>query len=479
MTKGKEHKTNRRRFLKTAAVAGAATGVAAVATNAVFPSLVPEETVWVANQSYWSRALPPISPVIERDMEASVIVVGGGLTGLSAAYYLKKFHPSDRVVLLEAVRCGNGASARNGAMLLTSTEDRYMIWSGDPTLDKRIYDLTVENTQRLAQLSVDLNFDAEIELNGALEMSNTKDIAEESRQAVERFQYVGFPYEYWDHQKIAETVGTSAYPGAVYDPHSGQVHPGKLVGLLKAAAGSVRVEIYEESPVTYIDEGEVITVVTANGRRVRARSLVLATNAYSSKLGYLRQAATPVFDYVGMTAPLSESKLSEIGWNKRIPFNDSRTEVFYLGRTRDHRIHIGGGPVDYVFNNGLREPRNSSRRYEGLRAELGRIFPSLADETFESTWGGAVDMSLDQTPSVGQIGKYGNVFYAIGFSGHGVNLSSVFGRILADLVHGNNKQWAWLPYLNRLPLYTPNEPFRWLGVQAALAYYRHTDPKVP
>lgn len=478
VTEHKPLRTNRRRFLRRAAGAGAVSGALAV-TNALFPSLIPEEDVWESNESHWSRTLPAVSPTIERDTEAHVTVVGGGLTGLSTAYYLKKLLPSDRVVLLEAVRCGNGASGRNGAMLLTSTEDRYMVWNDDSSLDKRIYDLTVENTQRLRQLSSDFNHDVELELNGALQMSNTKNIADECRQMVEKFQRAGFPYEYWDQKKIAAIVGTSAYPGAVFEPKSGQVHPGKLVALFKLAAESVGVEICERSPVTEIDEGEFISIITANGRRVRTRSLVLATNAYTSKLGYLRHAATPVFDYVAMTARLSESKLSELGWNMRIPFNDSRTEVYYLGLTKDNRVHIGGGPVDYVFNNGLKTPRNDSMRFQGLHEELGRIFPALANESFETTWSGAVDMSLNQSPSLGQLGKNGNIFYAIGFSGHGVNLTSIFGRILADLVHGRGKLWSWIPYLNRVPPYTPNEPLRWLGVQAALAYYRLTDPKVP
>jgi gamma-glutamylputrescine oxidase len=475
MAEHEKRKTNRRSFLKSAAATGAAT----VATNAVFPVLIPEKPVFEANHSHWVSALPVVSAPLEEDIETDVAVIGGGLTGLSAAYYLKKNRPTDRVVLFEAMRCGNGASGRNGAMLLTSTEDRYMIWSGDPALDKRIYDLTVDNALRLLRLSREMNYDAELEINGALQMGNTNELADGCRQFVERAKPVGFPFEFWDREKIAATLGTSAYPGAVFDPCSGQVHPGKLVVLFKSAAQSAATEIYENTPVTAIDEGEFITLTTANGKRARAKSIILATNAYTSKLGYLRRATTPIFDYVAMTSPLSDRRLAEIGWKKRIPFNDSRTEVFYLGLTRDSRIHIGGGPVDYAFNNGLREPLGAETRFEGLRAELGRIFPALVDEPFEITWSGAVDMSLDQTPSVGQIGKYANIFYAIGFSGHGLNLTSVFGRVLADLIHDKSKDWAWLPYVNRLPLYTPNEPFRWTGVKAAVAYYRHTDPKVP
>jgi gamma-glutamylputrescine oxidase len=476
MTRNNGDKSDRRGFLKLTAIAGVGTTAVAATLNTIFPSLVPEKSVFESNRSLWSQALPEANSSLQEEIEADVAVIGGGFTGLSAAYYLKKNRQQERVVLLEAVRCGNGASGRNGAMLLTATEDRYMEWSDDPDLDKRIYDLTADNSRRLLALSAQLNYDAEIEINGALQMCNTKELAEQAHAYAEKAQRAGFPCEFWDQQKIASVVGTAAYPAALYDPNSGQVHPGKLVGMFKRAAESAGVEIYEQSPVIHIEESELVAIRLANGKTVRARNVILATNAYSSKLGYLRRAVTPVFDYVAATAPLHEERLAAIGWGRRIPFNDSRTEVFYLGLTKDNRIHIGGGHVDYVFNNGLAEPPNSDKKFAALRVELGRIYPGLASEPFEICWSGAVDMSLDQTPSVGQIGKHGNVFYAIGFSGHGVNLTSVFGRVLADLVHGKIAEWSWLPYLNRLPLYTPNEPFRWAGVQAALGYYRMTDP---
>jgi gamma-glutamylputrescine oxidase len=468
---------SRRDFLKKTAVAGAGGVAGAVGINAAAPHVVPEKMVFEPNRSLWARALPPANPPLNQDLFVDVAIIGGGFTGLSAAYYLKKNQPGQKVVVLEAQRCGNGASGRNGAMMLNMTDDRFLRWNDEPELDKRIYELTVDNVHRLQALSAELGVDAEIEQNGALQVFNTKKDAEAGAQFIEKIKPHGLPFEYWDQARVADAIGTHVYEGALFDPGSGQLHPGKLVGLFKAAAAAAGAEIFEGTTVVGVEEGEEIRLTTSGGKTVAAKRLILATNAYTSKLGYLRRAAAPFFDYVGVTGPLSDAKLAETGWKKRIPFNDSRTEVFYLGLTKDQRIHIGGGIADYEFNNGLGDPERAERRYTELRRELLRIYPLLEDAPFELCWSGAVDMSLDQTPALGQMGQQGNVFYAIGFSGHGVNLTSVFGRILADLVAGKAEGWKWLPYLNRLPIYIPNEPFRWLGVQFATEYYRLTEFK--
>ncbi len=475
----RESKPNRRSFLKRTAIAGAGTLAAAAGVNAIMPLVLPEEMVFEPNRSYWARALPFSNPELDKNIDADVAVIGGGFTGLSSAYFIRRNSPNKRVVLIEAKSCGNGASGRNGAMMLTMTDDRFMTWSGEPELDRRIYELTAGNIATLKALSASIGIDCEIEQNGALQVCNTQEIAEAGKSYIERARDAGLPFEYWTKEQTATALGTGAYAGGLFDPNSGQLHPGKLIGMWKAAAQSAGAEIYEDTPVVHAEEGRVHSLQTSNGRTVRAKSLVIATNAYSSKLGYLRRAVTPVFDYVGITPPLDPNLLAEIGWKSRIPFNDSRTEVYYLGITRDNRVHIGGGPVDYSFNDGIRERSDSARRYATIERELGRIFPKLAGVNFETTWCGSVDMSLDGSPAVGVMGRFKNIFYGIGFSGHGVNLTSVFGRIIADLEASRGEQWSWLPFVNRLPPYIPNEPFRWLGIQAALDYYRREDPTTP
>ena len=110
-----------------------------------------------------------------------------------------------------------------------------------------------------------------------------------------------------------------------------------------------------------------------------------------------------------------------------------------------------------------------------LQRELVRIYPSLSGVKFEAGWNGVVDWSLDESPSVGCTGSNKNIYYGLGYSGHGVNLTSVFGRIIADLEAGREQPWQQFPFLNARLDYVPNEPFRWLGAQTGLAWYRLTE----
>jgi gamma-glutamylputrescine oxidase len=463
--------TGRRRFLQRVTWAGAGVLGGGAALNAITPLAIRPDRDFEANVSYWARSLPPPAASLGSDRDADVVVIGGGLTGLATAYHLRKAMPGKRVLLLEAAICGNGASGRNGGMVLTMTEDRYMRLQ-DAALDRRIYELTADNIAALQALASQQGIDCELEQNGALQTLCSSEQVEEAREFCSRARDAGFPFEYWDRERTAATIGTRGYFGALFDPRGGQVHPGKLVGLWKAAAIAAGVDIHDNTPVVDIDEGATHQVRTATGCRVRTPVLVLATNAYTSRLGYLRGAVAPIFDYVGITPVLREAQLTTAGWSALIPFNDNRTETHYAGLTRDGRIHFGGGRVDYSFNDGMRARPGAAGRYADLHGEFARLFPSLSDVGFESVWNGSVDMSLDGSPSVGSIGRHGNVFYGIGFSGHGVNLTSVCGRIIADLVVGAGAQRAWLPFVNRLPPNIPNEPFRWLGIEAGLAYTR-------
>jgi gamma-glutamylputrescine oxidase len=462
---------SRRELLKRGGIAAAGTVAGGVAVNAAAPLVLQEAVAVDRNGSYWAEALPPAGAALAAPAAADVVVVGGGFTGLSAAYYLRTQAPERRVLLLEARRCGNGASARNGAMLLTSTPDRWLRVGDDAALDRRVHQLTTDNIEALRALAQRFSVDIELESAGAVHALRSDTEAAAAKEVAAKLRDAGLPVEFWDGEQVRAALGTGVYPGALFDAASGQVHPGKLVTLWRTAALAVGVEIYENTPVTSIAEGPVLTVTTAAGPQVRAPVLVLATNAYASQLGYLRNAYVPLLADVGITRPLAEDAVLQLGWRSRAPFDDSRTNEYWLGLTRDNRIHIGGGPqgYGYAFNNGTPPATVPAERAAALATELLRIYPQLGHVEFERCWTGAVDCSLDLTASVGQMGRHGNLFYAIGYSGHGVNLTSVFGRVLADLVAGHSADWEWLPYLNRRSPYVPNEPWRWLGLRAVRA----------
>lgn len=470
------HSSTRRRFLKKAAFAGGGVALGVVVTNEISSSILRPPMVFEPNRSYWARSQPSPNPPLTEDLAVDVAVVGGGFTGLSSAYYMREISPDKSVAVFEAKGCGNGASGRNGAMVLTMTADRYMSFSPFPAVDKKVYDLTAQNIQTLSRLSAQTGIDCELDTNGALQVLNTSEDTKAAQAYVHQAQSIGMPVEFWSKQQLASAIGTEAYDAAFFDPNGGHVHPMKLVHVWKAAAESAGAQIYETTAVVNIDEGPIHVLRTDGGHTVKAKSLVLATNAFTSRLGHLRNGILPVHEFVGMTEPLSEQKLTEIGWRKRVPFNDTRTEVFYLGLTRDHRIHIGGGRPSYLFNDGMNDPSDASTHFEELRRELVRIYPKLAGVEFEVTWSGVVDWSMDESPSVGHTGRYNNIFYGLGYSGHGVNLTSVFGKIIADLEAGREELWQQYPFVNASLAYVPNEPFRWLGAQAALAWYRMTAP---
>jgi gamma-glutamylputrescine oxidase len=467
--------SSRRRFLRKAVFAGGGALLGGVGLNHLSPGLWREPLVFEPNRSYWARSQAPQNPPLTDDIAVDVAVLGGGFTGLSAAYYIRSISPHKRVAVFEAKGCGNGASGRNGAMVLTMTADRYMHFSSSPAIDKKIYDLTVENIRALSRLSAATGIDCDLETNGALQVLLTAADVNEAKAYVQKAQAMGMPVEFWEKRRAVDAIGSEVYAGGFFDPNGGHVHPMKLVHVFKTAAENAGAEIYENTAVVHVEEGPQHVLHSAYGHAIRAKSLVLATNAFTSRLGFFRNSILPVHEYVAVTPPLDAQQLTKIGWRKRVPFNDSRTEVFYLGLTQDNRIHIGGGRPSYFFNGGGGDASDAASHVAQLQRELVRIYPALSGVKFEAGWGGLIDWSIDESPSVGCTGKYNNIFYGLGYSGHGVNLTSIFGRIIADLEAGREQPWKDYPFFNASLDYVPNEPFRWLGAQAGLAWYRITE----
>ena len=204
---------DRRHFLKSATLGGGVL-VGAAGVNALAPRFWSTRVPLERNAGFWARSQAPLNPSLTEDLTVDIAVVGGGLTGLSSAYYLRDLAPEKSVAVFEAQGCGNGASGRNGAMLLTMTADRFMSFSDDPRMDREIYDLTAANVLKLSRLSASTGIDCDLDADGTLQVCNSEADAESARAYVSRAKTLGMPVEFWEPRRLSAAIGTEAYRGA-------------------------------------------------------------------------------------------------------------------------------------------------------------------------------------------------------------------------------------------------------------------------
>lgn len=466
---------SRRDFIKVAALTA---GGAALASGCSSPASSAEAPAFDPNDSYWAQEQPPASPPLGEDMAVDVAIVGGGYTGLAAAWRLAQAAPGLKIALLEAQQVGHGASGRHGGMVLPQPGPESFEIAHDLETHKLTYDLTVESMAALQALVQSSGMDADLRLDGFVHTFLDEEDWPYYEEYVDQVQRAGMPLELWDEDETAEALGTEIYVGGVYDPNGGSVHAMKLIKVLKQAAEAAGVRIFGDSPVLDVEEGEPVRLrVGEAGRTVLADALVLATNAYTSALGFFKHQVMPVHAQTAVTPPLSARQLDSIAWESRLPFFDSRNALFHLVLTPDNRIVIGGGSAEYFFGNNLRYRGDLPAIGAMMLAELVHMYPALEGIQFEHVWNGLLGMSFDGTPSVGVGGKFGNIYHGLGYSGQGVNLSFLFGDVIAALHQGQDHPWLATPYANnRLP-FIPPEPFRWIGVQAAMKYYDWQDKR--
>jgi gamma-glutamylputrescine oxidase len=470
----------RQRLIKGSAKAATGMMAATVAATAITPLVLKEKLVFDSNSSLWAKDQPPKNPPLADDINVDVAIIGGGYTGLSSAYHLKTLFPGKSVVILEARGVGHGASGRNGGMLLTQPSSEYM-HVAQPRTHKLTYDVTAQCVKEVAELMMAHGLGSGVRLQGSLLTNTSEAGARRSRAYAEKAAAIEIPIAYWDRERIAHELGTEAYYGGLYDPHAAEVNPMKMVHALKRSAEKAGAIIYEDSPVLKVKEGAVIQLSVGDKNeqphRVQARAIVLATNGYSSKLGYLKQRMIAAHTEMAATPPLDASVFAAIGWNNRIPFHDDRVYLYHVGSTADNRITIGAGNAEYFFNNSLIYKKDLHRRRSALYEELVRIYPGLAGVKFEFVWSGVLSLSFDMSPAVGVTGKHNNVYYGIGYAGHGVCLAYLFGKIIADLYAGEGGKWEKMPFFQGRFLPIPPEPLKWLSVKAYMAFLRLLDSK--
>ena len=369
--------------------------------------------------------LPPRS-ALAGDVAADVCVVGGGYTGLSCALELALKGKS--VVLLESSRVGWGASGRNGGQIIRgySTDDLEKPAAQAGVDEKYLFDLSLAAVDLLRARVRQFNISCDLRQGSLLAALNSRHCREIDELAARLANRYNYPVRVLDAVETRAQIASRRYCGAIADDNSGHLHPLKYLLGLQRAAEAAGVVIHENTAaLSFAETGGGVKVDTADGA-IQCGALALAGNAYLEVAPRLRARIMPVGTYIGATTPFSESAADNLIAARRAVC-DMNFVLDYFRCSADHRL-LFGGRVSYSN----REPRDLARL---MRRRMLRVFPQLDAVPLEYVWGGSVAITINRFPDIGRRGRA--IYYAQGFSGHGVALSGFSGKVLADAICGD------------------------------------------
>lgn len=428
-------------------------------------------------KSFWltTREYTPGDP-LQGEIETDVAIVGGGFTGLSSAYHLKKAEPGIGVALLESQVIGFGASGRNGGFSMTlfglTLGITALRFGKAKAREAHLYMEKAVDTLR--DLVRELKLDCDYEHPGFLRVATSEKYKKRILEEIELAYKLGLEgIEWLEEDQVQKQVRSPMYLGAWWEPRCGILNPAKLAWSWKETIESMGIGIFENTPVVEIrrDNGRVL--LETQGGRVRADKVVMATNAWSHLFPQLKRKQVPVWTHIVLTEPLTDEHFKEIGWQNRQGIEDARNLVHYYRLTADNRLLMGGRDVSLSYGADMDRDLNEDI-FAGLRDDAREIFPVLKGVRFTHEWGGPVSVPLDMAPALGYAGDR-RIVYSLGCVGHGVSLTHLNGQTVADLVLERRTDLTDVFFVNRRTIPWPPEPLRNLTARAILGYMHFED----
>ncbi len=401
----------------------------------------------------------PAWPALEGDARADVCVIGGGYTGLSAALHLAERGYS--TLLLEARSIGNGASGRNGGQLGSGHRRDQATLERELGAERArlLWSLAEEAKAlvrgRIARHGIACDLRPGIAI-AAHRPRHARALAREAAFLRERYGYEAI--DVLDRAAMRAEVDSEDFHGGLLDKGAGHLHPLDYARGLARACAEAGVDIREGTPVTGLAPGTPCRV-TAGAHTVRAGAAVLACNGYLDALDPgVGRRMMPIDNFILATEPLGAARARALIPNG-VAVVDTRFVVNYFRLSADRRLLFGGGETA-----GSRLPADPGPL---VRRHMLRIFPQLADVRVDHAWGGTLAITRSRMPSIGRLS--GGLYYAQGYSGHGVALATLGGALIAEAIAGAQERFDVLARLPQPP-FPGGRWLRWPTLALALAY---------
>jgi gamma-glutamylputrescine oxidase len=377
-----------------------------------------------------------------------------------------------RVVLLEEHRIGWGASGRSGAQAIygvaaPQSKIERLVGAADT---RAVWDMTVEALGLIRELIERYRIDCDWvsgHMLTAIKQRHDADIRAELEELRDQYQYDSV--QYLSRDEVRSVLATDRYISALYDTRSGHLHPLNYTLGLAAAAERVGVQVFEGTRALGFTEaldgtGGGLVRIRVPGGEVRSRHLVLCGNVYLGNTApSLASTIMAVATYIVATEPLGAERARALIANNAA-VSDMNWVLDYFRLSADHRL-LFGGRVNYSGLSSFDAPG-------ATRARMIKVFPQLADVRIESAWGGDVDITLNRAPHFGRLSP--NVYFLQGFSGHGIALTGMAGKLVAEAIAGTAERFdvfSRIPHAN----FPGGAALRRPALVLAMLYYRLKD----
>ena len=425
-----------------------------------------------ANYSFWLEdAGDPLTPrpALQRSEEVDVAILGAGYTGLWTAYYLLLHNPGLKVAVVEREIAGYGASGRNGGWC----SPRFPVSAGamakrwGPDAARAVLLALQAAVDEIQQVSEREGIDTCFRPAGTLTVArgaHQLPALQSSYKAYDRLG-MGDHYQFLSPEQVAERINITDIHGGLYTPDGASIHPGRLVRGVARAVEAHGGTIYEQTRVTDFNGGHNARLVTEAGELRARKAIVLAGEAYLTRLPKLHRALLPAYSLICLTEPLTENQWAKIGWQHGENLASTRNTVVYLTKTPDGRILFGSRGAPYRFGSEITDDQDRHAATQALiQRSLIEWFPSLEGIRFTHGWGGPVGMPIDWTPAV-RFDPATRIAFAGGYTGQGVSTTNLAGQILAGMITERQTGFESLPFAQRRsPNWIP-EPLRWFIVR--------------